>query len=62
MMICENCKASKHIKESVGCNCDRIHNNLKVIKSEFLKTFKVEYKPKLQCRFTDLVEGNNYEV
>ena len=62
MMICKNCKASKHIKESLGCNCDKIHNNLEVIKGELLKTFKVDYEPKFQCRFADLVEENNYEI
>ena len=29
--ICENCKASKCIKNTLGCNCDRIHNDFEII-------------------------------
>lgn len=55
-MICENCKASKHIKDSLGCNCDKIHNNFEIIRSEIYRTLKVNYTPRFQCRFAYLVE------
>ena len=55
--ICNNCKAPKHIQESLGCNCDRIHNNLEVIMSNIFETFRINYAPKFKCRFKDLLDG-----
>lgn len=54
--ICENCKASKRIKNTLGCNCDRIHNDFEIIRSELCKGLKINYTPRFHCRFVDLVE------
>ena len=56
MSICNNCKASKRIKETMGCNVDRLSNAWEDLKHEFFKIFKQDYQPKYQCRFADLVE------
>ena len=53
---CNTCNAPKHIKESLGCNGDRLFNAREVFKSEFLKGFKIKYEPQFQCRFADLIE------
>lgn len=56
MIQCDNCKASKQIKDSLGCNGDRLFNHFEILKGEFLKAFKIDYKPKFQCRFADLIK------
>ena len=55
-MMCDNCHASKKIKDAMGCNGDRLHNNWEDLKHEFFKIFKHDYHPQHQCRFADLVE------
>lgn len=60
-MICDNCNASKEIKDTFGCCGDRLHNAWEDVKCEFLKGVKVEYTPKYQCRFADLVEEERKE-
>ena len=55
-MKCDNCPASKIIKNSGTCNLDQLFNRVEILKSEIAKTFKLEYKPKFQCRFEDLIE------
>lgn len=60
-LICNNCKASKRIKDTLGCNCDRLFNNIEVLKQEFFKIFKYDYQPKFQCRFADLIEEDAEE-
>ena len=54
--ICDNCPASKIIKESMGCNADQFHNRVELLKAAIAKAFYLEYKPEFQCRFADLVE------
>lgn len=56
-MKCDNCKAPKAIKDSLGCNIDRLNNAWEVLKSETLKQFNIAYKPVFQCRFADLIES-----
>ena len=53
---CDNCNAPKEIKDSLGCNGDRLHNAFENLKCEFLKGCLIEYKPKYQCRFADLID------
>ena len=53
---CDNCNAPKIIKDSLGCNGDRLNNAWENLKCEFLKGLKIEYTPKYQCRFADLIE------
>lgn len=55
-MKCDNCSASKEIKNIATCNLDQLFNRVEMLKSEIAKTFKLEYKPKFQCRFEDLIE------
>lgn len=52
---CNNCKASKKIKETLGCNIDQVFNRKEILKQEILKSFKIKYVPKFQCRFEDLI-------
>jgi hypothetical protein len=54
---CNTCNAPKEIKESVGCNADRLFNSREVFKSEFLKRMKINYEPQFQCRFADLIKS-----
>lgn len=54
---CNTCNAPKEIKESVGCNADRLFNTWEVFKSGFLKGIKINYEPQFQCRFADLIEN-----
>ena len=54
-MICDKCNASKKIKDTMGCNGDRLHNAWEDLKHEFFKIFKDDYQPKYQCRFADLI-------
>lgn len=61
MIRCDNCKASQQIKDSLGCNGDRLFHYFEILKHEFFKTFKVDYTPKFQCRFADLVEEEQNE-
>ena len=56
MIKCETCKASKRIKDTFGCNCNRLFNNIEILKQEIFKIFKDDRQPKFQCRFADLVE------
>ena len=60
-MICDNCTASKRIKDTMGCNGDQLHNRFEVLKSKIAKSFKNKYEPKFQCRFADLVEIEKQE-
>ena len=55
-MKCDTCTASKTIKDSAACNLDQLFNRVEILKSEIAKEFNLEYKPKFQCRFEDLVE------
>lgn len=55
-MKCDNCPASKIIKESMVCNADQLHNRCELLKAAIVQAFYPEYKPKFQCRFADLVE------
>lgn len=57
-MKCDNCNAPKKIKESLGCNADRLHNQGEILRREILKIFKVPYEPKFNCRFADLIESD----
>ena len=61
-MICDNCTASKIIKDSWGCCGDRLHNAWEDCKHEFCKLAKIDYEPKYQCRFADLVEEQRKEI
>ena len=60
-MMCDNCPASKKIKDTMGCNGDRLHNAWEDLKHEFFKIFKDDYQPQYQCRFADLVEMERKE-
>ena len=61
-MTCETCRASKRIKDTFGCNCDRLFNNIELLKREFFKIFKDDYQPKFQCRFADLVRRSKMTI
>lgn len=52
---CDNCNASKEIKDTFGCYGDRVHNAWEDLKHEFFKIFKYDYQPQYQCRYADLV-------
>ena len=54
--MCDNCPASKKIKDTMGCNADRLHNAWEDLKHEFFKIFKHDYQPQYQCRLADLVK------
>lgn len=60
-MMCDNCPASKKIKDTWGCNADRLHNSWEDFKHEFCKLAKTDYQPQYQCRFADLVEMERKE-
>jgi hypothetical protein len=53
---CDNCPASKIIKESMGCNADQLYNRFELLKAAIVQAFYSEYTPNFQCRFADLVE------
>lgn len=60
-MKCDNCPASKTIKNSLGCNGDQLFNRWEIFKGDIAKMLKIEYEPKFQCRFSDLVEIEQQE-
>lgn len=56
-MKCDKCNSPKVIKDSLGCNADRLHNAFEDFKHEICKLAKKEYEPNYQCRFADLIES-----
>jgi hypothetical protein len=48
---CVNCPASRNVKNTLGCNADRLNNAFEDLKHDICKKYSCKY----QCRFFDVV-------